>query len=65
VRMGMGHRAAALLGYVVMLFCAAAALLGRGQAPLWQAAAFGAGTLVLAVMALWVDLRWARFARNA
>lgn len=65
VRMGLGHRASALIGYAVMAFCAAAALMGRGQPPLLQAAAFAAGTIVLAVMALWVDWRWARFAGNA
>jgi UDP-N-acetylmuramyl pentapeptide phosphotransferase/UDP-N-acetylglucosamine-1-phosphate transferase len=65
VRMGLGHRAAALIGYVVMAICAAAALLGRGQSPTLQALAFGAGTAVLAAMALWVDRRWARFAKSA
>ena len=65
VRMGLGHRAAALIGYIVMAICAAAALLGRGQPPVLQALAFGAGTAVLAAMALWVDRRWARFAKNA
>ena len=65
VRMGLGHRAAALIGYIVMAICAAAALLGRGQPPALQALAFGAGTAVLAAMALWVDRRWARFAKNA
>jgi UDP-N-acetylmuramyl pentapeptide phosphotransferase/UDP-N-acetylglucosamine-1-phosphate transferase len=65
VRMGLGHRAAALLGYAVMVFCAAAALLGRGQSPGVQAAAFAAGTVVLAVMAFWVDRRWAGFEKNA
>jgi UDP-N-acetylmuramyl pentapeptide phosphotransferase/UDP-N-acetylglucosamine-1-phosphate transferase len=65
VRMGLGHRAAALLGYAVMVFCAGAALLGRGQSSGVQAAAFAAGTVVLAVMAFWVDRRWARFEKNA
>jgi UDP-GlcNAc:undecaprenyl-phosphate GlcNAc-1-phosphate transferase len=65
VRMGFGHRAAALMGYAVMAFCAGAALLGRGQSPLVQAAAFGSATLVLAFMAYWVDRRWARFVSNA
>jgi UDP-N-acetylmuramyl pentapeptide phosphotransferase/UDP-N-acetylglucosamine-1-phosphate transferase len=62
VRMGLGHRAAALIGYAVMAFCAAAALLGRNQPPALQAAAFAAASVVLAAMAVWVDLRWARFA---
>jgi UDP-N-acetylmuramyl pentapeptide phosphotransferase/UDP-N-acetylglucosamine-1-phosphate transferase len=65
VRMGLGHRAAALIGYAVMLFCAAAALLGRGQSPALQAAAFGSATAVLAALAIWVDRRWALLAQNA
>jgi UDP-N-acetylmuramyl pentapeptide phosphotransferase/UDP-N-acetylglucosamine-1-phosphate transferase len=64
VRMGLGHRAAALIGYAVMAFCAAAALIGRSQPPLLQAAAFGAATALLAAMAVWVDMRWARFAET-
>src|SRR5688572_481540 len=65
VRMGLGHRAAALTGYVVMTFCAAAALFGRGQPPALQAAAFATASVVLAALALWVDLRWARFASTS
>src|SRR5688572_15891663 len=64
VRMGLGHRAAALIGYAVMAFCAAFALTGRSQPPLVQAAAFGAATALLAAMAVWVDMRWARFAET-
>jgi UDP-N-acetylmuramyl pentapeptide phosphotransferase/UDP-N-acetylglucosamine-1-phosphate transferase len=60
VRMGFGHRAAALMGYAVMLFCAVMALVGRTQPPVLQAGAFAAATLVLAAMALWVDWRWRR-----
>jgi UDP-GlcNAc:undecaprenyl-phosphate/decaprenyl-phosphate GlcNAc-1-phosphate transferase len=65
VRMGLGHRAAALIGYAVMVLCAAAALLGRGQPPAVQAAAFGSAALLLGAAAVWVDLRWARFGANA
>jgi UDP-GlcNAc:undecaprenyl-phosphate/decaprenyl-phosphate GlcNAc-1-phosphate transferase len=65
VRMGLGHRASALIGYAVMAFCAVAALLGRSQPPAMQAAAFGLATLVLALLAYWVDRRWARFANTA
>jgi UDP-N-acetylmuramyl pentapeptide phosphotransferase/UDP-N-acetylglucosamine-1-phosphate transferase len=65
VRMGLGHRAAALIGYAVMLCCAAAALLGRSQPPALQAAAFACGALVLAVMAVWVDVRWMHFAKDS
>ena len=62
VRMGLGHRAAALIGYVVMVFCAAMALLGRGQAPALQGTAFVVASAALGGLALWVDMRWARFA---
>jgi UDP-N-acetylmuramyl pentapeptide phosphotransferase/UDP-N-acetylglucosamine-1-phosphate transferase len=64
VRMGLGHRAAALIGYAVMVFCAGSALLGRNQSPWIQAAAFTAGTAALATMALWVDRRWSKFEKN-
>jgi UDP-GlcNAc:undecaprenyl-phosphate/decaprenyl-phosphate GlcNAc-1-phosphate transferase len=62
VRMGFGHRGAALIGYAAMLLCAAAALFGREQAPAMQAAVFVATSLVLAVSAVAVDVRWRRFA---
>lgn len=60
VRLGAGHRGAALTGYALMLVCAASALYGRGQRPAIQAAAFGAATLVLVCAAAWIDIRWAR-----
>jgi UDP-N-acetylmuramyl pentapeptide phosphotransferase/UDP-N-acetylglucosamine-1-phosphate transferase len=65
VRMGFGHRRTALIGYVLMLLCAGAAMLGRVQAPAVQAALFGGTALLLAGMAVWVDRRWARFATTA
>jgi UDP-N-acetylmuramyl pentapeptide phosphotransferase/UDP-N-acetylglucosamine-1-phosphate transferase len=65
VRMGLGHRAAALMGYAVMACCAAAALVGRAQPPALQAAAFAGGAVVLAAMAVWVDLRWTHFAKDS
>jgi len=64
VRMGFGHRATAGIGYATMLLCAAAALFGRREAPAVQAAAFGAAALLLALLAVWVDVRWARFLRQ-
>jgi UDP-N-acetylmuramyl pentapeptide phosphotransferase/UDP-N-acetylglucosamine-1-phosphate transferase len=60
VRMGFGHRTAALMGYAAMLFCAAAAVFALGQPPAMQAITFGGAAAVLAAMALWVDLRWTR-----
>jgi UDP-GlcNAc:undecaprenyl-phosphate GlcNAc-1-phosphate transferase len=65
VRMGLGHRTTALIGYAVMAFCATAALLGRAQSPALQAASFAIASAALAAIALWVDVRWARFAKNA
>jgi UDP-GlcNAc:undecaprenyl-phosphate/decaprenyl-phosphate GlcNAc-1-phosphate transferase len=63
VRMGFGHRGTAWTGYAVMLLCAVAALLGRGQAPVLQATVFLATSALLGAMAVWVDLRWTRFSR--
>jgi UDP-N-acetylmuramyl pentapeptide phosphotransferase/UDP-N-acetylglucosamine-1-phosphate transferase len=64
VRMGLGHRATAWTCYAAMAACAGAALLGRDQSPALQAAAFAAASLLLAALAVWVDLRWARFLRQ-
>jgi UDP-N-acetylmuramyl pentapeptide phosphotransferase/UDP-N-acetylglucosamine-1-phosphate transferase len=65
VRMGLGHRRTALLGYAVMALCAGAALVGRNQAPWLQALAFFGASTILGALAVWVDLRWARFARGS
>jgi len=64
VRMGLGHRNTALIAYAAMLVCAGAALLGRAAPPPLQAAAFFGGGAVLAGLAVWVDLGWARFMRR-
>jgi UDP-GlcNAc:undecaprenyl-phosphate GlcNAc-1-phosphate transferase len=60
VRMGFGHRRTALLAYVVMLGCSAAALLARQQPPALQAGVCLGMALLLAVLAAWVDVRWHR-----
>ena len=65
VRMGFGHRGTALIGYAAMLFSAVAALLGRGQSPALQAAAFTVATAVLAALAFWVDRQWTGFVGKA
>jgi len=65
VLMGLGHRRTAWVAYTLMAACAAAALLGRNQAPWLQALAFFGGSALLAVLAVWVDVRWARFARRS
>jgi UDP-N-acetylmuramyl pentapeptide phosphotransferase/UDP-N-acetylglucosamine-1-phosphate transferase len=64
VLMGFGHRGTAFVGYGLMLACAAAALAGRDQAPWIQASAFLGAAALLGALAIWVDLRWARFART-
>jgi hypothetical protein len=43
-----------------MAICAAAALFGRTQPPAVQAAVFAGTTILLAAVAIWVDVRWAR-----
>jgi len=65
VRMGLGHRRTAWVAYLAMLACGIAALLGRVQPPPGQAAAFAAASILLAVAAAWVDVRWSRFVRDA
>lgn len=60
VRMGLGHRRTALIAYALMALCAAAALLGREQTPALQAAVFAVTTALLGVIAVWVDVKWAR-----
>ena len=65
VRMGLGHRGTAWVGYAVMVLCACAALLGRGQGPGVQAAVFFGTSALLGALAIWVDLRWTRFQRGA
>jgi phospho-N-acetylmuramoyl-pentapeptide-transferase len=60
VRMGLGHRRSALVGYAVMLLCALAALFGREQPPAVQAMVFAAACSLMAGLAVSVDLRWRR-----
>jgi UDP-N-acetylmuramyl pentapeptide phosphotransferase/UDP-N-acetylglucosamine-1-phosphate transferase len=64
VRMGAGHRGTALKAYALMLACAGLALYARDQAPAVQAAALLAAGLLLAAVAVWIDVRWARQART-
>ena len=65
VRMGMGHRGTALLAYAAMAVCAGAALYGRDKAPGLQAAVFFSASAFLTTLAIWVDMRWARYCREA
>jgi UDP-N-acetylmuramyl pentapeptide phosphotransferase/UDP-N-acetylglucosamine-1-phosphate transferase len=61
VRMGFGHRGTAVVGYLVMAACGAMALFGRTQPLIIQVFAFLSAAAGLAVIAAWVDLRWARY----
>jgi UDP-N-acetylmuramyl pentapeptide phosphotransferase/UDP-N-acetylglucosamine-1-phosphate transferase len=65
VRMGFGHRGTAIIGYAAMTVCAAAALLGRSQPLAAQIAAFGLASAMLALTAVWIDVRWIRFKRSS
>jgi UDP-N-acetylmuramyl pentapeptide phosphotransferase/UDP-N-acetylglucosamine-1-phosphate transferase len=65
VRMGLGHRGTALLAYGAMIVCAAAALYGRDKAPSVQAVTFLGSSAFLAILAVWVDMRWIRHCREA
>jgi UDP-N-acetylmuramyl pentapeptide phosphotransferase/UDP-N-acetylglucosamine-1-phosphate transferase len=65
VLMGLGHRRTAWVAYVLMGLCAGAALLGRDQAPWLQGLAFFGASVILAALAVWIDLRWSRFARGS
>lgn len=60
VRMGFGHRGAALIEYAAMIACAAAALAARREPATVQAATVAGAAAVLIAIALWVDWRWAR-----
>ena len=61
VRMGLGHRSAALIGYAVMCACAACgAASGARRRPACRRTAFAAGSALLGGLALWVDVRWSR-----
>jgi UDP-GlcNAc:undecaprenyl-phosphate/decaprenyl-phosphate GlcNAc-1-phosphate transferase len=65
VRMGAGHRGTALIGYGLMLVCAAAALLARAQSPAVQAAVVVPAAVLLIAAAAWIDVRWSRHVRRA
>jgi UDP-GlcNAc:undecaprenyl-phosphate/decaprenyl-phosphate GlcNAc-1-phosphate transferase len=60
VRMGLGHRGTALIGYALMLACGAAALFARETAPAVQLSVLGAALVVLTAVAACIDWRWSR-----
>jgi UDP-GlcNAc:undecaprenyl-phosphate/decaprenyl-phosphate GlcNAc-1-phosphate transferase len=63
VQMGFGHRGTAWVGYALMAGCAGAALAGRDQAPWMQGLVFFGAVAVLGALAVWIDVRWARYTR--
>jgi len=63
VRMGFGHRGAAWIEYAAMAACAAAAVLARRAGPDVQIGVLGAAAVALIAVAIWIDLRWARWSR--
>ncbi len=65
VLMGFGHLGTAWLEYAAMAGCAAIALLARQAPPALQAGALGASAAALIAVAVWIDLRWARFRGGA
>jgi UDP-N-acetylmuramyl pentapeptide phosphotransferase/UDP-N-acetylglucosamine-1-phosphate transferase len=65
VRMGFGHRRTAWIEYAAMLGCALVALAARDVAPAQQAWAVVGVAIVLAGVAVWVDVRWAQYLRGA
>lgn len=64
VRMGLGHRRTACVEYVLMILCAGAALYGRNKTMAAQAAVLLGATVMLTVLAIWVEVRWSRFLRT-
>ena len=64
VRMGFGHRGAALIEYAAMLACAAAAVYACNQEREIQITVLAASILVMISVAVWIDLRWSRYLRE-
>ena len=63
VRMGFGHRGAAWIEYAAMAACAAAAVLARRAESDVQIGVLGAAAVALVAVAIWIDIRWARWSR--
>ena len=63
VRMGFGHRGTALIEYAAMLGCALAAVLARAASLPAQLATLAGAVVVLAGIAVWIDVRWAQHVR--
>ena len=65
VRMGFGHRGTAVIEYAAMAGCAALALLVYREPLAVQGLAIAFAAVALTGVAVWVDLRWARFLRTS
>ncbi len=65
VRMGFGHRGTAYVEYVIMVSCAAAAIFAQSRSPAVQVAVIAGAIVVLIAIAIWVDIRWARYLRSS
>jgi UDP-GlcNAc:undecaprenyl-phosphate/decaprenyl-phosphate GlcNAc-1-phosphate transferase len=65
VRMGFGHRGAALIEYAAMLACGGAAVYACDKASAVQIAVLAASILALIAVAVWIDLRWSRYLRES
>jgi len=65
VRMSFGHRGTAAVEYAVMLACTATALFARDASVPGQVATLAGAVAVLASIAVWVDIRWARHLRDS
>jgi UDP-N-acetylmuramyl pentapeptide phosphotransferase/UDP-N-acetylglucosamine-1-phosphate transferase len=65
VRMGFGHRGTAYIEYGTMAGSAALALLVYREPASAQGIAIAFAAAALTGIAIWVDLRWAKFLRNS
>jgi UDP-N-acetylmuramyl pentapeptide phosphotransferase/UDP-N-acetylglucosamine-1-phosphate transferase len=64
VRMGFGHRGAALIEYTAMLGCAVAALVAREADESTQYLVVAGVAGALGLVAVWIDFRWSRYLRE-
>jgi UDP-N-acetylmuramyl pentapeptide phosphotransferase/UDP-N-acetylglucosamine-1-phosphate transferase len=65
VRMGFGHRGAALIEYAAMLACGAGAVYACNRGIEVQIGVLAVSILVLNAVAVWIDLRWSRYQRES
>jgi UDP-N-acetylmuramyl pentapeptide phosphotransferase/UDP-N-acetylglucosamine-1-phosphate transferase len=65
VRSGLGHRGTLFIEYITMLACASAAIVARNAPVGAQFVVLAGAVIVLAAIAIWVDLRWVRFVRKS